>query len=144
MTRSQHPSLGMRAVPNPDDAPKPEFVARIKDTQRFFDTLLMLGTGVPTYSIYLQLGYVTDESGAYVLAPESKHIFDMADHIDVVDRLVAKDGRLVFVTLEMWFNTLSLRATCHAPEAIGEWTPPAQAEGTFTLMQRERLPLWAE
>ena len=143
MTRSEHPSVGIRAVPNPDDAPNPEQVARTRDAKRLLDMLLLVGPAAPTYTIDLRFNY-TSVDGVYTLAPESRQIYEAADHVDVVDRHVTSNGTLAYVVLELWYGEVNARCICHAPEVLGDWTPPAQAEGVFTLHQRDRLPLWAE
>lgn len=144
MTRSQHPSVGMRAVPNPDDAPNPEQVARIRDAHHLLDMLLDTGINAPVFTMHMSFNYVTDKDGVYTLAPESRRIYEMADHVDVVDKHVRHDGALSYVALELWYGEFSVRALCHAPEVLGDWTPPDTTGGTFTLHQRERLPFWAE
>ena len=144
MTRSEHPSVGLRPVPNPDDAPNPEQAARVRDAKCFLDELLLLGPASPTFYMSMTLAYKVDRDLNYSLTPEAKHMYDMADYVEVVDKYVTKSGELGYIVVNLWYGDMTVRAMCHAPEALGVWTPPGQTEGTFTLMQRERLPLWAD
>jgi hypothetical protein len=144
MTRSQHPSVGIRAVPNPDDEPTPEAAARVRDAKDFLDMLLLLGPGAPLFNVSITLAYTVKPDMDYQLCPESQRLWDAADYVEVVDKYVRSNGELGYVVVNLWYGELTVRAMCHAPEAIGVWTPPAQAEGTFTLMKPQRLPLWAE
>lgn len=144
MTRSQHPSVGIRAVPNPDDQPNPEQVGRVNAAKQFLDILLNLGPAAPIFNLGITLAYRVSDNLEYSLTPECQSLWDGADFIEVVDKFVRSNGELGYVTVNLWYGPLTIRAMCHAPEAIGVWSPPAQAEGKFTLMQSQRLPLWAE
>jgi hypothetical protein len=134
----------MRAVPNPDDQPNPEQVGRVNAAKQFLDILLNLGPSAPVFDMQITLAYRVSNDLEYSLTPECQSLWDGADFIEVVDKFVRNNGELGYVVLNLWYGEMTVRAMCHAPEAIGVWTPAPQTEGTFALTKPQRLPLWAD